>query len=137
GSLNNLTHTLENKVDNDPREATCLIDEIARKLLLHMLKEESVLFPILRRRLGAENPVVEMLSGHNEVKTAVNNLQAAVEGNDRQHVGGFARRLCRLKLSHMRKEDRVLFHLADALLDNQQKSEIARELASKRFHRRL
>jgi hemerythrin-like domain-containing protein len=87
----------------------------------HHLKEEKLLFPAMEAhgipRDGG--PIGVMLMEHEEGRSHVRAMRAAVEGLERGETGGaesllnHARGYLRLLKEHIQKEDEILFRIAD------------------------
>jgi hemerythrin-like domain-containing protein len=101
----------------------------------HHLKEEKILFPALERhgipREGG--PIGMMLVEHEEGRAYVREMVEALahEGGDsevrRTILGQNARAYLRLLREHIRKEDEVLFQMADEALSPEEQKELAQE----------
>ena len=98
----------------------------------HHAKEERFLFPRLRERgAQASAPVAAMLQEHEGGRERVRRLEAALDavaGGDRDAVSRVAENLsayAALLRSHIAKENNVLFPLADRLLDDGDRRELA------------
>lgn len=95
----------------------------------HHSKEERLLFPRMRER-GAEAPVAAMLHEHEGGRERIRRLEAALEpaaAGDADAVARVAENLsayAALLRSHIAKENNVLFHIADHLLDESDLSEL-------------
>ena len=87
----------------------------------HHLKEEKLLFPAMEAhgipREGG--PIGMMLMEHEEGRSHVRAMRAAIEGLERGESGGvdsllrYARAYLRLLTEHIQKEDDILFRIAD------------------------
>jgi len=101
----------------------------------HHLKEEKILFPALEKhgipREGG--PIGMMLVEHEEGRSYVREMMEALahEGGDsevrRTILGQNARAYLRLLREHIRKEDEVLFQMADEALSPEEQKELAQE----------
>jgi hemerythrin-like domain-containing protein len=87
----------------------------------HHLKEEKLLFPAMEAHgIPLEGgPIGVMLMEHEEGRSHVRAMRAAVEGLERGETGGVesllshARGYLRLLKEHIQKEDEILFRIAD------------------------
>ena len=87
----------------------------------HHLKEEKLLFPAMEAHgIPLEGgPIGVMLMEHEEGRSHVRAMRAAVEGLERGETGGVesllshARGYLRLLKEHIQKEDEILFMIAD------------------------
>ena len=87
----------------------------------HHLKEEKLLFPAMEAHgIPQEGgPIGMMLMEHEEGRSHVRAMRAAVEGLERGESGGaetllsHARAYLRLLTEHIQKEDEILFRIAD------------------------
>lgn len=98
----------------------------------HHAKEEHLLFPLMRER-GAEAgaPVAAMLTEHEGGRERIRRLQGALDAaaaGDAAAVATVAENLsayAALLRAHIAKENHVLFPLADHLLDEGERRELA------------
>jgi len=97
----------------------------------HHAKEERLLFPRMRERgAEAEAPVAAMLQEHEGGRERIRRLEAALEpaaAGDADAVARVAENLsayAALLRSHIAKENNVLFHIADHLLNEQDGREL-------------
>jgi hemerythrin-like domain-containing protein len=101
----------------------------------HHLKEEKILFPALEEHgiPRAGGPIGMMLIEHEEARGYVRAMADALSytGADpeaaRAILVGNARAYLRLLREHIRKEDEVLFEMADAALSPEEQKELVRE----------
>ena len=101
------------------------------EIQLHRRKEEEVLFPLLARYMGeTSGPIACMLHEHQEEKELVRMLRSAVDdvararGEDAQpevlrRAGDFVAFL----RNHIRKENEVLFPMAEQVLSDEEKEQ--------------
>ncbi len=103
----------------------------------HHLKEEQLLFPALEERgIPREGgPIGMMLTEHEEGRGYVRAMTAALESASGNPLGSLATlqrkaiAYIRLLREHIRKEDEVLFHIADSVLSPEEQAELARAFA--------
>ena len=100
----------------------------------HHLKEERLLFPRLRERSpGAEAPIAMMLAEHELGREHMRAIEAAPPpppDGDREASADVAANLrdyASLLETHIRKEDSVLFPLADRILTAEDRAHLAKE----------
>jgi hemerythrin-like domain-containing protein len=100
----------------------------------HHLKEEKLLFPTLEEHgIPSEGgPVGMMLMEHEEGRSYVRSMLAAVEMLEAKNEGGRealldgARAYVRLLREHIQKEDDVLFRMADEIIPAARQKELLR-----------
>jgi len=87
----------------------------------HQAKEETILFPALKKAAASQvRPVDHMIHEHDHERSSVEELEKDVRLAD---VSGFvacANRLASTLRNHIYKEDRILFEAADSLLTPQE-----------------
>ncbi|MBI2858299.1 MAG: hemerythrin domain-containing protein [Chloroflexi bacterium] len=91
-------------------------------LRLHFFQEENALFPAISHAIGPMGPVAVMLDEHKALWQAIDRLEEEIERGVQgeastaplQHVASYI--LWALR-SHIEKEDRMLFPLAEAHLN--------------------
>jgi hemerythrin-like domain-containing protein len=101
----------------------------------HHAKEEMSLFPeLVKRGVPQEGgPVGVMLSEHEKGREHVRRIQASLEAFERHEAGAAAQALDAIQAyrtlleAHIQKEDRVLFPMADRLLDAQRANELVQD----------
>ncbi|WP_392423503.1 hemerythrin domain-containing protein [Eikenella halliae] len=102
-----------------PAEVVSLLHTIQNELLSHMMKEERILFPMLKQGAGraAAMPVRMMMHEHTEHEAALErllevtgNLQAPADAcRSWQHLYSLARELVDDLRDHIDLEDNILF----------------------------
>ena len=117
-----------------------VLEEVLRfmegDLPLHRKKEEEVLFPALGRHIGTETgPIAVMLQEHEAELNHLRDLRAAVDdlkggGDAGNRVRGSARAILELLRAHIRKEDEILFPMAEQRLTPEEHAEVARSMAA-------
>lgn len=101
----------------------------------HHLKEEKILFPALEERGIAREggPIGIMLAEHEEGRGYVRAMAEALANSEKNPAGAKtillqnARSYLRLLREHIRKEDEVLFQMADDVLSSEEQKDLARE----------
>jgi len=98
----------------------------------HQAKEETILFPALKKAAASQvRPVAHLVHEHDQERSSVEELEKDVRLAD---VSGFvtcASRLSSTLRNHIYKEDRILFEAADSLLNTEEDDEVFEKL--KRF----
>lgn len=102
-----------------PAEVVSLLHTIQNELLSHMMKEERILFPMLKQGAGraAAMPVRMMMHEHTEHEAALDrllevtgNLQAPADAcRSWQHLYSLAQELVNDLRDHIDLEDNILF----------------------------
>jgi len=88
---------------------------------LHQTKEESALFPELMRTAAANQPALkQMLFEHDQERSLVEGLEDSLRSKKGSEFVQFAGRLSDLLRTHIRKEDTILFEIADRSLSPEQ-----------------
>ncbi len=131
--LDILDHMADRVEHNQPVPAED-IETILRFLRLfaddyHQLKEESALFPELRRTsAGSQEPLRRMTFEHDQERSLVEGLEDALRTKRGMEFAHFARRLTELIRTHIRKEDNILFPIAEQCLSEEQDERVTAEL---------
>ena len=95
----------------------------------HQGKEESALFPQLRRTASPQNgPLNQMLFEHDQERSLVEGIEDALHTKNGSQFVHFARRLIELMRDHVRKEDLILFRIIGDLLSAEQDDTVVAEL---------
>lgn len=92
----------------------------------HQGKEESALFPELRRVLP-QGPVRQILFEHDQERSLVDGIEDALFTKRGQEFVHFAHRLIQLMRDHVRKEDIVLFEIVGRAFTREQDESVAAE----------
>jgi hemerythrin-like domain-containing protein len=96
----------------------------------HQTKEESALFPILRKASGAQQAKLgQMLFEHDQERSLVEGLEEALKTKHGQDFVHFATRLIHLLRSHIYKEELTLFGLIATTLSNEQDRQVVAEFS--------
>ena len=91
----------------------------------HFLKEETLLFPRLRKLMPASSGSVTMLRlEHDQARGLLHNMAKALDGNP-AHFSLYAERFGQLLAGHIGKEDKALFPRAESVLSEQDDDELA------------
>jgi len=94
----------------------------------HQVKEESALFPELRRASAAqEGPLRQMLFEHDQERSLVEGLEDSLFAKKGADFALFANRLTALIRNHIYKEDNILFDIVDRSLSPEQDEKVVAE----------
>ena len=93
----------------------------------HHAKEEAILFPLLERRglPAEEGPTSVMREEHELGRTLLRKMADALGADDRDALHRHVREYVALLRDHIRKEDEILFQVADMVLTPQDKALLA------------
>jgi hemerythrin-like domain-containing protein len=95
----------------------------------HQAKEESALFPELRRTSAANEPALrQMLLEHDRERSLVEGLEDSLRTKKGSEFVQFAFRLTGLIRNHIYKEDNILFEIVDRSLSADQDDRVTTEL---------
>ena len=95
----------------------------------HQAKEESALFPELMRTSAAnQGPLRQMIHEHDQERSLVEGLEDALRTKKGMEFVHFANRLTLLIRTHIRKEDNILFDIAERSLSAEQDERVTTEL---------
>jgi hemerythrin-like domain-containing protein len=96
---------------------------------IHQAREESALFPELLRNPHAQEPSLrQILFEHDQERSLVEGVEDALYTKNGKQFVQFANHLVELLRNHIRKEDSVLFVIAERLLSAEQDERIIAEL---------
>ena len=97
----------------------------------HQVKEETILFPALRRASASQGrPVEHLLVEHEQERSAVEDLETDLRLSRRKEFVAEANQLSSKLRNHIYKEDRILFETANAILDPTEDSAVLQNLKS-------
>jgi hemerythrin-like domain-containing protein len=100
----------------------------------HQAKEETILFPALRESLSLKSAQVEddvrkqlehLLTEHTADRSLIEQTQLELFSENPNEFVGNARKLAHLLSSHASEEERVLFPLAEEILNSSQAQDLA------------
>ena len=95
----------------------------------HQAKEESALFPELLRTSAANGaPLRQMIFEHDQERSLVEGLEDSLRTKRGMEFVHFANRLTGLIRTHIRKEDNILFPMAERCLSPEQDERVTTEL---------
>ena len=95
----------------------------------HQAKEESALFPELLRTSAANGPPLrQMIFEHDQERSLVEGLEDSLRTKRGMEFVHFANRLTGLIRTHIRKEDNILFPMAERCLSPEQDERVTTEL---------
>jgi hemerythrin-like domain-containing protein len=96
----------------------------------HQGKEETVLFPALRRfELPATGPLRHMMFEHEQDRSLIDGIEDAVLSHHGANFVYYAKRLANILTTHIYKEDHILFDLAATVLTKEDDARLEREMA--------
>ena len=96
----------------------------------HQVKEESALFPELRRTCSKEDGTVrQMLFEHDQERSLVEALEEALYTKKHDEFVYFADRYVSLIRNHVYKEDYILFEIVERSLSAEQDAKVSSELS--------
>ncbi len=99
-------------------QASTRFTEFQQALLHHFTLEEQQLFPQLEQQIGSSNgPTSVMRSEHEQLRRLVAELLQSLEADNEQRALGLCETLMMLLQQHNMKEERMLYPMADQLLD--------------------
>jgi hemerythrin-like domain-containing protein len=114
---------------NDVAEIRAAVAVVDRLLLAHARIEEALLFPRLDPHLGQMGPLAIMRSEHQGIEDL---LEAARGETDLASLKSLIGRLLELASGHFRKEEMVLFGMAQQFLGDDVLNELGEEWATSR-----
>ncbi len=128
--LEEMAFTLEGNRRVDPIDVTAILHFLRRFAdEYHQTKEESALFPLLRRTIrNREDAVLHMLFEHDQERSLIEALQEALNTKAGEQFGIYSHRLAALVRNHVEKEDRILFAIVAATLTPEQDDGVTEEL---------
>jgi len=95
----------------------------------HQGKEESALFPALRRfPTPPEGPVRQILFEHDQERSLVDGIEDSLFTKKGKEFVHFAHRLIALMRDHLRKEDVILFEAVGKMFSSEQDETVTAEL---------
>jgi hemerythrin-like domain-containing protein len=121
----------ENAVANDDwRTAKTQFKAFEAATLLHLTREENILFPAFEARTGiSHGPTTIMRSEHVEIRETLQAMELAIAEQDADAYLGLAETMLMLLRQHNMKEEQILYPMADqTLADNA--SAMVREMAA-------
>jgi hemerythrin-like domain-containing protein len=127
--LEEIAFKLENSKPVDPPDVTAIL-RFLRTFAdeHHQTKEESALFPVLRRTIeGREQPLRHMLFEHDQERSLMEALEDALNTNDGVQFGTYAHRLASLVRNHIDKEENILFEIVEKSLTPDQDEKVMEE----------
>jgi len=112
------------KVKNEPA-AKKLFLKIKEELMVHMTKEEEVLFPLFesRTQIQGSGPTVTMRNEHKQISALLNKMEKTLRNpkrNARQEAV-MEKELLKLLKMHEEKEEEVFYPWLDKMLPEQEK----------------
>jgi hemerythrin-like domain-containing protein len=94
----------------------------------HHVKEENMLFPeLMRTHQSQGGPMRHLLLEHNQERSLVEGLDAALHSGKNSDVALFANRLADRVRAHIQKEDGILFPIIDVLITRDLDDKVSRD----------
>lgn len=105
----------------DAAEAAKPFDTFLRGLMLHIMAEEDILFPVYDRGSGLRGmgPTSMMRAEHNEIRALLDAMSKALKGQDLETFQAGASDLEDLLSMHNDKEEQVLYPSLDELVNKE------------------
>ncbi|MBK6880571.1 MAG: hemerythrin domain-containing protein [Elusimicrobia bacterium] len=127
GALDGLTERAEktNSIDGDAVLAIDFLREYADKR--HHAKEETFLFPFLVKDKGwpeHAGPIAVMLAEHEQGRALVRAMAASLESGEPSKFIDASRSFSLLLRGHIRKEDGILFPMADQSMNDEERNSL-------------
>jgi hemerythrin-like domain-containing protein len=113
---------LENIVDSGNFDgAKMMFDEFKSHMLHHFAMEEQVMFPEYSSCEGGHcDPTTVMIMEHDQMRGLFNNMQEAIDNNDKNAFLGYSENLLFVMQQHNMKEEQMMYNFADESLDSEQ-----------------
>jgi len=111
GLFEHLEETI--RTNDDIGDIRGVVSVLDRLLVAHAKIEDDLLFPSLEPRLGRMGPLAVMRAEHGQIDGL---LDAARQEDDVNTLKSLMDRLLQLARGHFRKEESVLFEMAERLL---------------------
>jgi regulator of cell morphogenesis and NO signaling len=103
----------------------------------HSEREEGVLFPMMARYIGKDTgPIAVMEYEHDQAKSNLRQFRTGMKSTDLQamdldkahELAGYAQKAYSILSDHFMKEENVLFPMAQQMLTDEEKEQLAREI---------
>jgi regulator of cell morphogenesis and NO signaling len=103
----------------------------------HSEREEGVLFPMMARYIGRDTgPIAVMEYEHDQAKSNLKLFRTGMEGaapesidlEKAQELAGYAHKAYTILTDHFMKEENVLFPMAQQMLSDEEKEQLARQI---------
>jgi len=99
------------------QEAQEKFDKFKNDLLHHFDMEEKVMFEAFEQRTGmTQGPTMVMRMEHEQMRQILDQLNADIQSQDKDHFFGVSESLMMLMQQHNMKEEQMLYAMADAHL---------------------
>jgi hemerythrin-like domain-containing protein len=124
--LDGIAASMEGEGKADPADVDKILDFLRWFAdAHHQVKEETILFPVLKARAAdEERSVRHMIFEHDHERKLIEDLERDLRLGEFSNFASGASRLSSTLRNHIYKEDQLLFPQADSLLDEQQDSAI-------------
>ncbi|WP_243291474.1 hemerythrin domain-containing protein [Bacillus sp. FJAT-47783] len=108
------------------------VQQFFQELELHSHREEEVLFPMVARYIGKDvGPIAVMEYEHDQAKEYIMTFLKKTEtinAHDAKDLASYVINAYNILTDHFSKEEQVLFPMAEKLLSNKEKEELAKKL---------
>ena len=99
-------------------QAAGLFQQFENALILHLRREEDILFPAFETETGQTGgPTQMMRMEHEQMRALAQNLKSACEAGDKDGYLGNSETLLVLMQQHNMKEEQILYPMMDRALD--------------------
>lgn len=131
GAFNALFNTIENLAESggELAQIESATATLAAELDSHAALEEKLLFPALEPHLADDELIAEMHAGHEEIQAGLERIENA---RDIREAVDAVHRTLALARDHFRKEEEVLYPLANRVLDDEAQSRLGEAWAAAR-----
>lgn len=106
----------ESALDADWQQAAIAFQTFREDMERHFRREEEILFPALLAAGGPGGPVQVMRMEHAQMNQMLDQMAAAVHGNNSREYGGLSETLLIVMQQHNLKEEQILYPIADRIL---------------------
>ncbi len=119
---------LENAVAKDDwAEVENIYNKFSTDLISHFDMEEKVMFPIFEEKTGmSEGPTQVMRMEHSQMSQILEQMKEDIDKKNKNHFFGLSETLMMLMQQHNMKEEQMLYRMADAHLNAEVDSVIAK-----------
>jgi len=98
-------------------EAKEKFDKFTKDLVHHFDMEEKVMFQAFEQKTGmTQGPTMVMRMEHDQMRQILDQLEADIKSQDKDHFFGVSESLMMLMQQHNMKEEQMLYAMADAHL---------------------
>lgn len=123
----------EKEVDQALQSLRENVQQFFQQLELHSRREEEVLFPMVARYVGKDvGPIAVMEYEHDQAKEHIMTFLKKTESinvSEAKDLASYVINAYTILTDHFAKEEQVLFPMAEKLLSNEEKEELAQKIA--------